>query len=88
MHDAAHDTMLIETLRDAGCDNTEIKKFLILQKQVRKNESIRLLGRHRRALLETVHAYQKKVDTLDHVIYTLEKGDSPSLKFKKERKQL
>lgn len=64
---------LLCNLKDAGCDETTIKKFLRLQKEGRRQEQYRLLSLHRVSLLEQLHVSQRKIDCLDYLIYTMKK---------------
>ena len=43
----------------------------------RTAEMKRILTRHRRTLLDTVHAEQKKIDCLDYLFYKMEKDEHP-----------
>ena len=40
----------------------------------RTAEVLRILSRHRRTLLDTVHLGEKQIDCLDYLVYQMEKG--------------
>lgn len=66
---------VIAVLRDAGCDETLIQRFMSLENRGEKEtvcaEQIRLLCGYRCGLMEDLHACQKKVDCLDYLLYSL-----------------
>ena len=66
-------TRLLRNLKDAGCDETMIQKYLKLQKEGNQREQLRLLSLHRASLLEQVHISQNKIDCLDYLVYSLKK---------------
>jgi len=61
-----------------------IAKYLGLQTQGRTGELLHMLACHRSSLLEALHASEKKVDCLDHLIYVLKKEVS-STAVRKDR---
>ena len=67
--------ILRENLRDAGCDPDTICRCEVLSREQKKGELMRVLSLHRRALLDTVHENQRRIDCLDYLIYQLEKQD-------------
>ncbi|HJC67348.1 MAG: hypothetical protein KHX49_12160 [Lachnospiraceae bacterium] len=64
-------TRLLRNLKDAGCDEAMIQKYLRLQEEGKRQEQFRLLSLHRASLLEQVHASQNMIDCLDYLIYTM-----------------
>lgn len=62
---------LLRNLRDAGCDETTIQKYLQLQKEGERQEQYRLLSIHRASLLDRLHVSGQMIDCLDYLIYTL-----------------
>lgn len=64
-------TRLLRNLKDAGCDEAMIQKYLQLQKQGKRQEQFRLLSLHRASLLDQVHVSQNRIDCLDYLIYTM-----------------
>ena len=68
--------MLLHNLKDAGCDEKTIQKFLRMQEEGRKQEQYRLLALHRAALLNQMHISQHRIDCLDYLIYTMKKEET------------
>ena len=64
---------LIQNLKDAGCPEDLIGSFLELYRSGRTRDMLRLLQQHRRALLDGVHAEERKISCLDYLVYHLEK---------------
>lgn len=66
----------IQNLSDAGCDDETVRCYCELECRrgarppIRK-EQIRLLGKHRKALLGELHDCQEKIDCLDYLLYKL-----------------
>ena len=71
----ASDTRAIlrENLKDAGCDLDTICRCEVLAQGEKKGELMRVLSLHRRALLDTVHENERRIDCLDYLIYQIEK---------------
>lgn len=61
---------LAQNLRDAGCGGEMIERYLSLDPERSSREREMLLKRHRAALLNAIHAEQKKLDCLDYLLYT------------------
>lgn len=70
---AATHVDIAENLKDAGCTQDDIDKFITYGKEKRRTEQMRLLEIHRRRLLENVHTYQRCIDRLDYLVYNMEK---------------
>ena len=64
---------LIRNLKDAGCPEQLISSFMDLYRNGRVKDGLRLLQQHRRALLDGVHAEERKINCLDYMVYHLEK---------------
>lgn len=64
-------TRLLRNLKDAGCDEDMVRKYLQLQREGKRQEQLRLLASHRALLLDQVHISQNRIDCLDYLIYTL-----------------
>ncbi len=62
-------------LRDAGCGEELIERFISLDSRQLRAEQYRLLGRHRAQLLDSLHREQYKIDCLDHMVYTMRRED-------------
>ena len=68
--DRAADFQLRRNLCDAGCNSEIIERFFRFQ------TAGRLLQQHRKVLLEQLHANQKRIDSLDFLLYCLKSGES------------
>ena len=77
-------TSVIRALRDVGCDDKTIGRFLLLQEEGRDDESMCLLSKHRLQLLEKIHADQRQIDILDYLIYTVKKQKNLQRKSRAE----
>lgn len=66
-------TRLLRNLKDAGCDEAMIQKYLQLQKEGKQQEQLRLLSLHRAALLDRVHVSQNMLYCLDYLVYTMKR---------------
>ncbi len=64
---------LRENLADAGCGEELARRFMDLVERGRTREALALLAGHRKALLDSCHAEQKKIDCLDYLVYRMEK---------------
>lgn len=64
---------VVQTLRDANCDEAMIKRFLLLQDDGPLSEAIQLLSCHSCSLLSALHEVQKPIEILDYFIYKLKK---------------
>ena len=67
------DSLLIQNLQDAGCDNELILAFMKLKEQRTLKLQLNLLAKQRKLLLDIVHDHQKKLDCLDYLIYNIKK---------------
>ena len=65
--------ILRQNLIDAGCDPEIVQQCMELARGQRTAEMKRVLTRHRRTLLDTVHQSEKWIDCLDYLVYTLER---------------
>ena len=65
--------ILRENLKDAGCDPDMIRRCEALAQSEKQGELMRVLSQHRRALLDTVHENERRIDCLDYLVYQLEK---------------
>ena len=71
MHEGEKKEALICNLRDAGCDPEVIRDFMKCRDESDVNGQLRLLEKHRKMLLERVHAEEKKSDCLDYLVYQI-----------------
>ena len=67
---------LLRNLKDAGCDQEMIRKYLLLDQEGRIQEQYRLLALHRASLLDRLHVSQHMIDCLDDLIYNLKKQEA------------
>lgn len=68
-------TRLLRNLRDAGCEEAMIQKYLQLREEGNRQEQFRLLAQHRISLLDQVHDSQNRIDCLDYLVYTMKKEE-------------
>ena len=68
------DQFLIQNLKDAGCQEEEIQRFLQLGQEGKRREQLRLLSMHRAALLDQLHVSQRQIDCLDYLVYQMNHG--------------
>lgn len=64
---------IYQNLIDAGCDKSITDKCMLLVKEGRFDDILPILSRHRKGLLDSVHAGQKQIDCLDYLIYSMKK---------------
>jgi hypothetical protein len=69
--------MLRQNLIDAGCGTDAVQTCMALAQEKKTAELMRVLSQHRRALLDTLHRSEKRIDCLDYLLYTLEKQEKP-----------
>ena len=72
-HAADTDGILRQNLVDAGCGPDIVRQCMALARKQDRDGLIRVLFRHRRALLDTLHQSEKQIDCLDYLVYVLEK---------------
>ena len=65
MNGLTEEELLLRNLKDAGCSEEEIGKYLSLGAEGREKEQLRFLSAHRAKLLDQVHDSQE--------IYTMKK---------------
>lgn len=64
----------IQNMRDAGCSEDTINRFLICYQKGDIKGELKVLSNHRQALLDEVHKGQKEIDCLDYLVYQIEKN--------------
>ncbi|MCF0115128.1 MAG: hypothetical protein HUJ56_07230 [Erysipelotrichaceae bacterium] len=67
------ETCVIQSLKDAGCDDTFIETFKKLQQEDRVEELRQMLNCHRNQLVCKMHELQKPIDICDYLLYSLKK---------------
>ncbi len=72
----AADTIAVmaENLRDMGLDEDSISKCLTMIKNGQYQALDRFLKSYRQTLLDSVHAYNDRINCLDYFTYTLRKN--------------
>ena len=63
---------VVQNLKDAGCTDEMIEKFMSLQNSKSEEQQLRLLAAHRKYLLERLHRVERRIDCLDYLIYQME----------------
>lgn len=63
-----------QNLVDIGLGEEVISRCVLLHQEGRSRELLTALQSSRRDLLAQIHAEQKKLDCLDYLVYTLNKG--------------
>ena len=66
-------SIFLQNLIDAGCGPELVRQCVVLAQQKETSELIRVLSRHRKILLDTIHQSEKRIDCLDYLIYHLKK---------------
>lgn len=69
---------ILQNLKDAGCTDEMVEKFMTLQNSDDAEQQIRLLSGHRKHLLEKLHREEKRIDCLDYLIYHMQKKNKTS----------
>ncbi len=64
---------VIQHLKDMGCPEEFISRFLTVWGSNQRREQLRLLSKQRGQMLDQLHDSQKRLDRMDLLIYTLEK---------------
>mgnify|MGYP001623113806 FL=1 len=67
-------TSVEQNLLDAGCCEEEIARFQACAARGNICGQVQILEARRRALLEEVHANEKRIHCLDYLIYRTRKG--------------
>ena len=64
---------VVQNLKDPGCTDKMVEKFMALQDSEGEEQQLRLLSGHRKHLLEKLHRDERRIDCLDYLIYQMEK---------------
>ena len=64
---------VIQTLKDAGCDDDTISCLLEKFEKGEERECLCMLEEHRNCLLEQLHKGHKNIDCLDYFVYKIKK---------------
>ncbi len=74
MPDYMNDTnVVLQNLKDAGCDDEVVKTFMELAETGEKQKQYRLLEKHRRDLLDKVHNRERQIECLDYLVFQMKK---------------
>lgn len=65
---------LHQNLRDAKCSKEQIKRCMELSDKEDQGRMLFILKEHRQELLNTIHAHQKALDSLDYLMFQTQKG--------------
>lgn len=63
-----------QNLKDAGCEQRDIERFLEELKHGDRDKQLRLLESHRSCLLGKVHTEERRIDCLDYLVYQIRQG--------------
>ncbi len=64
---------VLQNLKDAGCSDEIVEKFIALDGDDDKEQQLKLLFTHRRHLLEELHREEKRIDCLDYLLYQMQR---------------
>lgn len=64
----------IQNMKDAGCSEDTINRFLVCYQADDVRGELKVLSHHRQNLLEQIHKGQKEIDCLDYLVYQIEKN--------------
>lgn len=67
--------MIIQNLKDAGCDSDTIEKFMADLQKGKEANGLKRLAAHRKNLLDSLHREQKCIDCLDYLVYQMRKAN-------------
>lgn len=65
--------MLLRNLKDAGCNEILIQEFLQCDDEKNTSRQIRLLKKHKRDLLSSLHVCQSQIASLDYLLNQIQK---------------
>ena len=65
---------LKQNLLDAKCGKALSEQCLTLSEEGQQVQMVSLLKAHRTKLLDTIHEYQKALDSLDYLLFQTEKS--------------
>ncbi|RGD73610.1 hypothetical protein [Anaerofustis stercorihominis] len=64
---------IIQNLKDAGCNDDFITKYIKFEKYGNHQGQLRFLSMHRTSLINQIHDSYKMIDCLDYLIYKMKK---------------
>lgn len=65
---------VIQNLKDAGCDQKTIERFMKCMDRNDLSGQLRLMEEHRKKILERVHEEEKQIDCLDYLVYQIDRN--------------
>ncbi len=65
---------LTQALRDAGCGDAATEEFMQLYAEGQTAKAQKLLSRHRKELLDGIHAEERKIRCLDYLVYEMNRS--------------
>lgn len=68
------DDLILNNLKDAGCNGDLIGSFMACLTNSDRKGAINLLIKHRKILLIELHKCQKQIDCLDYLIFDIEQN--------------
>lgn len=74
MNDNQEQERTIQNMKDAGCSEDTIKRFLFCYQAGDIKGELKVLSNHRQAILDEIHRGQKEIDCLDYLVYQIEKS--------------
>ena len=74
MHYNQEQEHTIRNMKDAGCSEDTIHRFLLCYQAGDIKGELKVLENHRQTLLDEIHKGQKEIDCLDYLIYQIEKS--------------
>lgn len=76
---------IVQNLKDAGCPDDFIQTFMETLAQGKTADGVKLLQKHRRFLLNSTHAWQKRIDCLDYLLYQIKEQKKTNFISQEER---
>lgn len=67
--------IVFQNLIDAGCDKPAAEQCAQMILNGKSEQALRILGTHRKQLLDEVHTNKKRIDCLDFLIYKIGKSE-------------
>lgn len=65
---------VIQNLKDAGCSQEIIVRFMKYMSQDNVNGQLQLMDEHRKYLLDRVHEEEKQIGCLDYLVYQINRS--------------
>lgn len=67
--------IIIQNLKDAGCNRRQIEAFISCDGKHEKDGRLKLLRQQRNILLDGLHEKQHMIECLDYLMYQIEKDE-------------